>query len=215
MTYIVDLREGGGELYMCYRNGFRFGVAALNPASDNLQVLAPTTREAKQETEPVADVGRVWWDASARRLYASCHDADKYWNYPQFRCQYGLMPDGKTWQRYQGPEAPRFVVSDGDESLVVRIRGKEVEFSFSRSGQKIAAEIPLPSLMGDPAWDEHRIWVPTAAGLYEIDRHSARVAWVSYQNDNPYFSALKHGNRLYIATGRGLYYRDIPAMTAK
>jgi hypothetical protein len=209
MTRVTDLCEGGGNLYLCYCNAPRYGVAVLNPASDSFTMLAPTSRETKEKTEPVVDVGRVWWDDVAGRPFASCHDPNKYWNYPQFLCQYGLTSDGKTWRRYQGPEAPRFIVSDGGETLIVRVRGKAVEFDFSKSGQKVVAEVPLPSLMGDPAWDEHRIWVPTAAGLYEIDRATSHITWLAYQNDNPYFSTIKQGGRLYVATGRGLFYRDI------
>ena len=35
-------------------------------------------------------------------------------------------------------------------------------------------------------------------------------AWATYPNGPLFFSVLKHGNRLYVATSRGLYYREIP-----
>ena len=206
---IVDLCAGGGKIYVCYSNGSRDGVAVVDPATDNLTVLASSTREAQPQSEPVADVLRVWWDAATPRLYASSHDRS-HWYYPPLLCQYAWTPDGKTWERLTGEEAPRSVVSQGDEALVVRVRGKQVEFRFPRTGQTVEAEVPLPSLMGDPAWDEHRIWVPSAAGLYEIDRGTARITWLAYQNDTLFFSALKHAGRLYVATSRGLYYREIP-----
>jgi hypothetical protein len=211
---IVDLCEGGDNIYMCYRDAWRFGIVVLDPASEEASVLAPSSRDAKPVTEPVDDVYRVWWDTVSPRLYASRHDST-YWTFRPLRCQYGLMPDGKAWQRYDGEETPRFVVSDGDEALFVRVRGKQIEFGFPRTGQKVTAEVPLPSLMGDPAWDEHRIWVPTVAGLYEIDRATSRITWLAYQNDTPFFSVLKQDGRLYVATARGLYYREIPKMTKK
>jgi ligand-binding sensor domain-containing protein len=64
--------------------------------------------------------------------------------------------------------------------------------------------------MGEPAWDERRIWVPTYTGLYEVDRRTGHVYWLAHHQDNPFFSVLRHGGRLYIATARGLYYRELP-----
>ena len=74
--------------------------------------------------------------------------------------------------------------------------------------------MPVPSLMGEPAWDEQRIWVPSASGLYEVDRATGHVNWLAYQEGNPFFSVLKHGHRLYIATARGLFYRELTATAA-
>ena len=52
LTRITGFSQGGGNLYMCYCNAPRYGVAVLNPASDSLTILAPTSREANQRTEP-------------------------------------------------------------------------------------------------------------------------------------------------------------------
>lgn len=71
--------------------------------------------------------------------------------------------------------------------------------------------MPVRLLMGEPAWDEHRMWVPTPSGLYEVDRGTSKVTWLAHERDTRFLSLLKHGNRLYIAASRGLYYRDIPA----
>jgi hypothetical protein len=65
--------------------------------------------------------------------------------------------------------------------------------------------------MGEPAWDSRRIWVPTPSGLYEVDRTTGRVRWLAYQDGVSFFSLLKHGNRLYVASSRGLYYCNIPS----
>jgi ligand-binding sensor domain-containing protein len=67
-----------------------------------------------------------------------------------------------------------------------------------------------PSMIGEPAWDSSRIWVPTASGLYEIDRTTGGVRWVAYEDGNPFFSLLKADGRLYVATARGIYYCGIP-----
>ena len=70
--------------------------------------------------------------------------------------------------------------------------------------------MPVPQLMGEPAWDDKRIWVPTSSGLYEVDRATGNVTWLAYQDGNPFLSVLKADDRLYVATSRGLYYREIP-----
>ena len=75
---------------------------------------------------------------------------------------------------------------------------------------KLTATVPLPLMMGEPAWDERRIWAPTASGLYEIDRRTGKVRWVAYQDDTLFYCVLKQGGRLYIATSQGVYYSEIP-----
>ncbi|MHC4715456.1 MAG: hypothetical protein ACYS5V_00660, partial [Planctomycetota bacterium] len=70
--------------------------------------------------------------------------------------------------------------------------------------------LPLPELVGEPAWDARRIWVPCYAGLYEIDRKTGRAAWVAHQAHTQCLAALKHGSTLYVATTRGLFSRQVP-----
>ena len=94
--------------------------------------------------------------------------------------------------------------------MFVRESGDKAEFQFQKTGQKVTAAVPVRLLMGEPAWDEHRLWVPTPSGLYEVDRRTSNVTWLAHERDTRFLSLLKHGNRLYIATSRGLYYRDIP-----
>jgi len=101
-------------------------------------------------------------------------------------------------------------MSQGDEALIVRVAGDQSEFRFVKSGQKVTAAVPVPQLMGEPAWDDSRIWVPTSSGLYEVNRATGGVTWLAYQAGNPFFSLLRAHGRLYVATARGLYYRDIP-----
>ena len=153
-------------------------------------------------------VYRVWWDAAHGRLYANYYL--RFASVADVTRQFGWMQNGKAWRRCSGRDAPRLIVSDTDEALLVQILGKQTEFRFLKSGQKVTAEVPLPWLMGEPAWDGHCIWAPTYTGLYEIDRATGHVVWLAHQDGNPFLSVLKHGGRLYIATGRGLYYRDIP-----
>jgi len=211
--HIVDLCEGGGKIYLSYRNSDEYGVAMLDPVSDRVRVLAPSSREAKMAAEPVRDVYRLWWDAVNARVYASYYL--RFASAADITHQYGWMQEGKAWRRYSDQEAPRLIVSDGGEALLVQIQGETTEFRFLKAGKKVTAEVPLPWLMGEPAWDEHRIWAPTSTGLYEIDRASGHIAWLAHQEGNPFLSLLKLGSRLYIATGRGLYYRDIPQYVGK
>jgi tetratricopeptide (TPR) repeat protein len=70
-NHIVDLCTGAGKLYMSFRESDRYGVAVLDPASNDAMVLAPTSREATLQTEPVYDVKRIWWDATNNQLYAN------------------------------------------------------------------------------------------------------------------------------------------------
>ena len=63
--------------------------------------------------------------------------------------------------------------------------------------------------MGQPAFDEHRIWVPTSSGLYEVDRATGHVTWLAYDDGNWFLSVLKADDLLYVATSRGLYYSEI------
>ena len=205
---ILDACEGGGKIYFSFEGSPLRGVAVLDPATDKIAVLAPSSREATPETEPVNDVRRIRWDAATPRLYA-CDYFGYNNNLPMLVREYGWSPHGKAWQPYPIKDAPRFVVSQNGEALRVRIVGDRTELHFVRSGQKLMATVPVPSLMGEPAWDECRIWVPTSSGLYEIDRATGHVSWVAYQDANSFLTALKHGNRLYVATARGLCYREM------
>ncbi len=206
---IIDVCEGGGKLYFAFRGSPLKGIAVLDPATEKITILAPSGREATRETEPVtAGIGRIRWDAATGRLYVFGYTRCSN-NPPKLVNEYGWSPQDKLWQRYPINEAPRFVVSDGNEALLVRVVGDQTEFQFVKAGQKLTAAVPVPSLLGEPAWDERRIWVPTASGLYEVDRATSHVRWLAYQDGNAFLSLLKHGNWLYVATAHGLYYAAI------
>jgi ligand-binding sensor domain-containing protein len=166
--------------------------------------------------EPIYDVYRVWWDTANSRLYANYYL--RYASAADITHQYGWMQNGKAWQWYVNEEAPRLIISADNETLLVQIRGKQTEFHFLKAGkpdETVTAELPLPWLMGEPAWDEHRIWVPANTGLYEIDRDTGRVTWLAHQDNTPFLSLLKHEGRLYAATSHGLYYREISPYKGK
>ena len=210
---IQDVCEGGGKIYFAFQGSPHQGVAVLDPASDKISVLAPSNLEAKQEAEPLVNVMRLRWDAATPRLYASCY---QYWyfEFPMLTHEYHWSLHDKNWQPYPIHEAPWLVVTQADETLVVRVFGDQSEFHFLKTGQKVTAPVPIPLLMGEPAWDQFHIWAPTASGLYEVDRLTGHISWLAYQDGNSFFSLLKHGSRLYVATARGLYYRDISPMPA-
>lgn len=206
---ILDVCEGGGKFYFSFQGSPHQGVAVLDPASGAVSVLAPSRREAKQDAEPLVNVFRVRWDALTSRLFACCY---QYWYgpFPMLTNEYSWTPQSKSWQSYPIKEAPRLVVSQGDEAMLVRASGGKSEFEFVGTGQKVTSAVPVAALMGEPAWDQDRIWVPTPSGLHAVERASGNVRWVAYQNGNPFSSLLKAHGRLYVATGRGLYYCHIP-----
>jgi len=211
---VMEACEGGGKIFFVFQGSPQLGIAALDPATDKISVLAPSSHEATWDTEPVVAVGRLWWDAATPRLYAcTCFRYDD--EVPFLTRQYGWLSPDKPWQRYPIETAPRFVLSHRDETLLVRVLGKQTEFQFLKAGQKVTAAVPVPSMMGEPAWDDHRIWVPTSSGLYEVDRATSQVTWLAYEDGNWFLSLLKAGDQLYVATSRGLYYRELSAKTAR
>ncbi len=206
---IMALCEGGGKIYFSFQGSPHQGVAVLDPASDEVSVLAPSGREAQQAAEPLVNTFRLRWDAATPRLYACCY---QYWHtlFPMLTNEYSWTPQDKKWQPYPINEAPRLVVSQGDETIVVRAAGEKSVFQFVKTGQQVTAAVPLPPTMGEPAWDDARIWAPTASGLYEVDRATGNVRWLAYQEGNPFFSVLRAEGRLFIATAYGLYCYGTP-----
>ena len=81
-----------------------------------------------------------------------------------------------------------------------------------KADQTVKAVVPVPTHIGEPAWDLERIWVPTASGLYEVDRATGQVKWLAYEANNRFFSLLKADGRLYVATSRGLYCHGEPPL---
>jgi hypothetical protein len=205
---ILDVCEGHGKIYFAFQGSPLRGVAMFDPATEKMSVLAPSRREASSSREPVSSLERLQWDTVTPRLYACGYFG--WSNNPRKLVRvYGWSPQDKGWQPYQIDSAPRLVVSYGNETLLVRTVGDQTEFQFVKGGQKLMAALPAPSLIGDPAWDEHRIWVPTSSGLYEVDRATAQVRWLAYEDGNRFLSLLRHGNWLYVATAHGLYYGAI------
>ena len=128
---------------------------------------------------------------------------------PVLTSVYSWSTKDLTWRRIPLGEAPQFVVSEGDETILARTTGDKTEFHFERSGQTLTVGVPVPTLLGKPAWDEHHIWAPTASGLYEINRATGRMTWLAYEDGNFFRSVLRAAGRLYISTNRGVYYRDL------
>jgi hypothetical protein len=174
------------------------------------------------------------------RLYA-CHYNYAWDAAPDLTCQFAWSPGDDAWQALRtASDVARLVVSQDGETLLVQIVDNRLQFRFVKAKQDLTADVPLCWMMGEPAWDEHRLWVPTASGLYEVDRGTGRLTWLVYRIEKPppsgpyaadfvrgqapwatypngplFFGVLKHGDRLYLATSRGLYYHEIPAFTAK
>ncbi len=53
---VVDLCSGAGKIYFSFLGSPQPGIAALDPATDSISVLAPSSRDAKWEQEPVWSV---------------------------------------------------------------------------------------------------------------------------------------------------------------
>jgi hypothetical protein len=206
---VLDLCEGDGNIYFAFQGSPLKGVAMFDPATEKVTILAPSRRDVTYRHEPVSGGrARLRWDEVTPRLYV-CGYFGYNNNPPMLVREYGWSPQDKRWRSYPIAGAPRLIVSYGDETLLVRTIGQQTEFQFLRAGQKLTATVPVPSLLGEPAWDEKRIWVPTSSGLYEVDRATARVRWVAYDDGNPFLSLLRHGSRLYVATAGGLYCGEI------
>lgn len=206
--HIVDLCAGRGKLYLSFRESDRYGVAALDPGSGTVTVLAPTSREAKVATEPVRDVYRVWWDPVHSQVYAN-----NFYLYDSLRrySQHGWMLTPRGWQRLAaGAAFPRLIVSHGTDALQLRIVDRDCVFEFLGGGERVRCRLPLPALVGEPAWDERRLWVPTYAGLYQVDRATGQTQWLAFQKNTHGKAVVKHGGRLYFATTQGLYWRELP-----
>jgi curli biogenesis system outer membrane secretion channel CsgG/tetratricopeptide (TPR) repeat protein len=201
---LLDVREGGGTIYLSFGNG----IAALDPATNKVSVLAPSSRKTRRGEEPAGNVERLQWDAVTPLLY-TCWYPYWYFSFPELGREHSWSPRERKWRPCRDENLVHLVASQGDETVTVRFSGAQSEFRFLKGGQTVVAAVPLPLLMGEPAWDEHRIWVATASGLYEVDRATAQVRWLAYKDDNPFLSLLRHGNRLYVATTRGLYYGEI------
>jgi hypothetical protein len=210
--HVVDLCSGGGKLYLSFREADRWGIAALDPTSGVVSLLAPSGRAATLADEPVLRVYRVWWDSVNARLLANGYflpaavwrPSDLAW-----------LQTADGWQRAPRQEPfLRCIVSQGDEALQVSYAGKEAVFQFLKARQTVRWPYPLPQMIGEPAWDDARIWVPAFTGLYEVERASGKSRWLAHQDGVQCLAALRHGGKLYVATNRGLYFCDIPVRSA-
>ncbi|NQT85939.1 hypothetical protein HQ560_04195 [bacterium] len=87
-------------------------------------------------------------------------------------------------------------------------------FEFLKARRKVAWPYIFPHMVGEPAWDDTRIWVPTQTGLYEVERATGAARRLAYQEETACLAVVKLGGRLYVATTRGLYHCAIPARRA-
>jgi hypothetical protein len=212
---IVDLCEGGGRLFLSVYSEDRgratyYAVARFDPARERLDILAPSGLNDKPGAEPVYATYRVWWDAASSRLYANEYllsGGPRPWR------REGWMQAGEGWEALSPPagaSAPRYILSEGGEVLRVSHLEGKVLFEFLKAGEKLAVDLPVPECVGEAAWDATRIWVPSFMGLYQVERKTGRVNWLAYQEETQCLAVLKHAGKLYVATTRGLYARDVP-----
>ncbi len=203
---IKALCSDGSKLYMGIdQRSWKKGVAVLDPKTRVTTLLAPTRREADYRSEPVKSFTRLWWDPANKRLYVNDFGdsiSNAWWQ------------TEKGWVRLKDNEPkPRFIVCRDGEALQLTISkspaGQSV-FEFLGTGEKITCDLPLPDEIGEPAWDEHRIWVPGYTGLYEIERQSGKMRWLAFDKDNPCLSVIRLGDKLYVATRKGLYAYPVP-----
>jgi hypothetical protein len=152
---VGDVCVGDGKVYFTFSGTPHNGIACLDPASGKITVLAPTSRDATPKTEPLEWTDRLWWDAANACLYATSY-FHRAGGSPKLTRQYRWSAEDATWRRLPIEEAVQAVVSEGDETLLVRTRGEQTEFHFVKSGQTLTAAVPVPSMMGEPAWDDRR-----------------------------------------------------------
>ena len=53
---VAEICEGGGRIFFVFQGSPKYGVAVLDPATDKISVLAPSSHEATWDTEPVGTV---------------------------------------------------------------------------------------------------------------------------------------------------------------
>jgi len=124
-----------------------------------------------------------------------------------------LAPDG--WKvKSESKTTLRYVLSESDETLQLWATDDTATFEFLKARQKVAWPYRFPHMVGEPAWDATRIWVPTEMGLYEVDRATGKARRLACQEETACLAVVKLGGRLYVATTRGLYHCAIPARRA-
>jgi ligand-binding sensor domain-containing protein len=204
-SIIADLACTPDKVLMSFRADLeRWGVAELDPVLGTVKVLAPTAANLAFNAEPTIDVTRVWWDASGKRAFAN-----EAWR-PASTKAWLQMPAG--WENL-GQDAPLYYLNDNGETLCCSMKDRQACFEFSKDGNvigEVKCNLPGPTLIGEAAWDAKRLWVPTCAGLYEVDRQSGSVKWLAHQDEEFVYTVLRCENCLYVATTKGLYWYAPP-----
>ncbi len=69
----------------------------------------------------------------------------------------------------------------------------------------LRSDDPLLLTTRDAAWDAKRLWLPTVAGLYELDRATGEMRCLAHKDDTPVYTVLKDGGWLYLGAKDGIY----------
>jgi ligand-binding sensor domain-containing protein len=104
------------------------------------------------------------------------------------------------------------VLWDGAETVRLFAEGAVARFqcvSADGKTREVRFEFPCSAMLGEVAWDSTRFWIPTSAGLYEVDRATGKTTWLAYAERVRCFSVLRHKDRLYVPTTQGLYWYQI------
>ena len=154
---------------------------------------------------------RIWWDAADERLVANNYFLDREERGGRPALCWFREPAGWEYQGYAHTrDSVRYVVSSAGEALQLQLEAGQATLSFQGTEERHSCAIPFPQLIGEPAWDERRIWVPGYMGLYEIERKSGALRWVASQKDTQCLSVVRFGEKLCVATTKGLFSCPVP-----
>jgi hypothetical protein len=195
-TRVVDVCAAGEQLYFVWREGETYGVAKLDPESGKVTTLPAKGGVGPTGREPVE---RLWWDG--RRLVAN-NDGG------MGRARRGWLLEKDEWKKAEGA-APLVALMQGEETLTIAAEGGK---PVARLAGSKAMELGVvdPHKAPEPAWTEQDVYLPTATGLYAVERKTGKRRWVAYQADTPCLSVVNDAGMLFVATTRGIFMYATP-----
>ncbi len=202
-------------IYVGFRESDRFGVARFDPPSLKTTVLAPSSRDVSFYDEPVREFYSLWWSPDESVLWTG-HQSER-----RTDCittsQVMFRFDGYGWTDIGRATDPRWIAVCGGETLHVLAKEhptqpglRTVTMRLHPNRTPFQSDDPLLLTAHDAAWDATRLWLPTVAGLYEVDRASGAMRCVAHKDDTPIYTILKDGGWRYLGARDGIYSYRIP-----
>jgi len=212
---VINMCSDGEVVYASVGKHLRTGVVRLDPVKLEVQLLAPTQRGADVRKEPVGGARNLWWEPETSTLWVGNF-------YERRTCQFNwgsrLFAYRESRWSLAGPfvEPHCLAVCEG-RSLWISARipsakkeARAVTMKLHPDETVLQSDHPLLAFVRDAAWDETRLWLPTVAGLYEVDRATGQMRCIAHKDGTPVYSILKDGQCLYLGARDGIYRYRIP-----